>query len=119
MIRAALLSERLGSLARDDVERLRALVLRAGLPVELPRLGTERYLALMGRDKKVVAGSIRFVLLRTIGDAFVTADVPMAGSARGARSVSSFRVATRRNAYGERAGSTPVKAGVGPISTSR
>jgi len=77
MIRAALLSERLGSLARDDVERLRALVLRAGLPVELPRLGTERYLALMGRDKKVVAGAIRFVLLRKIGDAFVTADVAL------------------------------------------
>ena len=36
----------------------------------------ERYLALMSRDKKVVAGSIRFVLLRAIGDAFVTADVP-------------------------------------------
>ncbi len=77
MIRAAVLSERLGLLARDDVERLRALVLRAGLPVEAPRLGTERYLALMGRDKKVVAGSIRFVLLRSIGDAFVTADVSL------------------------------------------
>ena len=77
MILAALLSERLGLLARDDVERLRALVQRAGLPVEAPRLGTERYLALMGRDKKVVAGSIRFVLLRGIGDAFVTADVAL------------------------------------------
>jgi 3-dehydroquinate synthase len=31
----------------------------------------------MGRDKKVVAGSIRFVLLRSIGDAFVTADVAL------------------------------------------
>ncbi len=29
----------------------------------------------MGRDKKVVSGSIRFVLLRALGDAFVTADV--------------------------------------------
>ena len=77
MIRAALLSERVALLARDEVERLRALVLRAGLPVEAPRLGTERYLALMGRDKKVVAGSIRFVLLRSIGDAFVTADVEL------------------------------------------
>ena len=39
-------------------------------------LGASRYLALMSHDKKVVAGSIRFVLLRAIGDAFVTADVP-------------------------------------------
>ncbi|MET0919374.1 MAG: 3-dehydroquinate synthase [Burkholderiales bacterium] len=77
MIRAAVLSERLGLLPRVDAERLRALVQRAGLPVEAPRLGVERYLALIGRDKKVVAGSIRFVLLRGIGDAFVTADVAL------------------------------------------
>jgi 3-dehydroquinate synthase len=38
----------------------------------------ERYLDLMGRDKKVVAGSIRFVLLRGIGHAFVAGDVPEA-----------------------------------------
>ncbi len=32
----------------------------------------------MSHDKKVLAGAIRFVLLRALGDAFVTADVPMA-----------------------------------------
>jgi len=76
MVMAAKLSQRLGLLAGADVERLRMLLQRAGLPVDAPRLGAERYLALMGRDKKVVAGSIRFILLRAIGDAFVTADVP-------------------------------------------
>ncbi len=76
MVMAAKLSQRLGLIAGADVERLRALLQRAGLPVDAPRLGAERYLALMSRDKKVVAGSIRFVLLRGIGDAVVTADVP-------------------------------------------
>jgi 3-dehydroquinate synthetase len=38
-------------------------------------LGARRYLELMSRDKKVVAGSMRFVLLRAIGDAQVIADV--------------------------------------------
>jgi 3-dehydroquinate synthetase len=32
----------------------------------------------MSHDKKVVAGAIRFVLLRALGEAFVTADVPLA-----------------------------------------
>jgi len=78
MVLAAKLSQLLGMTAGADVERLRIVLQHAGLPVGAPRLGAERYLALMGRDKKVVAGSIRFVLLRGIGDAFVTADVPEA-----------------------------------------
>ena len=75
MVLAARLSERLGTIDRADVLRLRRLLERAGLPVDAPRLGTDRYLALMGRDKKVVAGSMRFVLLRSLGEAFVTTDV--------------------------------------------
>jgi 3-dehydroquinate synthase len=76
MVLAARLSERLGTIEDADVLRLRRLLERAGLPVDAPRLGAERYLALMGRDKKVVAGSMRFVLLRALGQAFVAADVP-------------------------------------------
>ena len=33
-------------------------------------------MALMAQDKKVVAGQLRFILARGIGQAFVTADVP-------------------------------------------
>jgi 3-dehydroquinate synthase len=33
-------------------------------------------LELMGQDKKVVSGELRFVLARGIGDSFVTGDVP-------------------------------------------
>jgi len=33
-------------------------------------------LDLMGQDKKVIDGKLRFILARSIGDAFVTADVP-------------------------------------------
>jgi 3-dehydroquinate synthase len=76
MMCAARLSERLGWFAAIDVARLRALLRRAALPVEAPPLGADRYLALMSRDKKVVGGAIRFVLLRGIGDAVLTDDVP-------------------------------------------
>jgi 3-dehydroquinate synthase len=76
MVMAATLSARLGLIAAADVARLRALLQAARLPVDPPALGAERYLALMRHDKKVLAGAIRFVLLRALGEAFVTADLP-------------------------------------------
>ena len=76
MVLATRLSERLGYIAGGDVIRLRVLLERARLPIDAPRLGAERYLELMRHDKKVVTGRIRFVLLRGIGNAFVSSDVP-------------------------------------------
>ena len=77
MAMAASLSARMDLIAAADCERLRALLVRAHLPVDAPSLGAERYLALMRHDKKVSAGAIRFVLLRALGAAFVTADVSL------------------------------------------
>jgi 3-dehydroquinate synthase len=73
---AAAVSRRLALIEDRDVERMRRLYERAGLPVVAPDLGADRYLELMAVDKKVEAGRIRFVLLRSIGSAFVTAEVP-------------------------------------------
>ena len=73
---AAEVSRRLQLIDGRDVERMRRLYQRAGLPIVAPDLGADRYLELMEVDKKVEAGRIRFVLLKSIGDAFVTADVP-------------------------------------------
>jgi 3-dehydroquinate synthase len=55
--------------------RLRRLIERAGLPTAAPDIGSDRMLAAMRRDKKVQQKEIRFVLLRELGDAFITADV--------------------------------------------
>ena len=73
---AADLSQRLGWLSTQDVVRVRRLFERAGLPVVAPRLGAEKYLQLMGLDKKVAEGKIRFVLLQSLGHAVMTGDVP-------------------------------------------
>ena len=73
---AARVSAAMGMLSGPDVERIVALLQRAGLPVTAPAFGLERYLELMGVDKKVAGGKIRFVLLRSIGSAFLTAEVP-------------------------------------------
>lgn len=73
---AAELSRRLGWLDVADVERVTALLLRAGLPVKGAPLGGERYLDLMSHDKKVMAGRQRLVLLKSLGAAVLTDEAP-------------------------------------------
>lgn len=76
MVLAARVSQLLGHLSPADVERVIALLRRARLPTEAPDLGFDRWLALMGHDKKVEGGKLRFVLLRALGDAYVDGAVP-------------------------------------------
>ena len=63
MVLAAEVSHASGLLERTALERIRLLVERAGLPTQAPDLGFERWMTLMGSDKKVDDGRIRFVLL--------------------------------------------------------
>jgi len=75
MLMAADLSMRMGWLTREDVHRIDALIDRAQLPTRGPAdLTTGRFIELMGVDKKVLHGKIRLVLLRSLGNAVVTAD---------------------------------------------
>ncbi|HWQ36997.1 MAG TPA: 3-dehydroquinate synthase [Burkholderiales bacterium] len=78
---AARLSQRMGHLTETEVRRIESLLRRARLPVDAPALGPSRYMDLMGHDKKVAKGRIRLVLLRSLGEAFVTDDYP-AGALR-------------------------------------
>ena len=78
MCMAADLSHRLGWLPGKDVERIIALVRRAGLPVDPPQeLTTERFLNLMAVDKKVLDSKLRLVLLDALGKALVTEEFSM------------------------------------------
>lgn len=77
------LSARLGLCSQEDPGRLAAHLRQMGMktdladiPGELP--GAEALLALMGQDKKVIDGRLRFVLSHGIGAAFVAEDVPPA-----------------------------------------
>ena len=54
--------------------RIEALLERSGLPIRPPELAPADLLAAMGMDKKVQGKRLRFVLLRELGDAFVTSD---------------------------------------------
>jgi 3-dehydroquinate synthase len=71
MVMAAHLSQRLGLVDLPFVQRLTGLVARAGLPITGPKLGGDRYLELMGVDKKAEGGQIKFVLIDGPGNAVV------------------------------------------------
>ncbi len=74
MVMAANLSERLGGVDAAFVERLTALIAKAGLPTTAPRLGAvnaERWLQLMRVDKKAEASEMRFVVVEAPGRAAV------------------------------------------------
>ncbi len=75
---AAELSQRMHMISAAEVGRIRKIYLQAGLPVVAPDLGVEKYLHLMGMDKKVEGGKMRFVLLKRIGEAVIHAEVPAA-----------------------------------------
>jgi shikimate kinase/3-dehydroquinate synthase len=75
MVMAAELSVRAGTLSRDDADRVKRLVARAGLPMQGPKLGVERYLELMQVDKKAAAGKVRFILLEGLGRATLRGDL--------------------------------------------
>lgn len=71
---AADLSQRMGWLNAQQVERMEAIFKAANLPLQAPKLGADKYLDLMGLDKKVVDGKIRLVLQQGIGKSVVTSD---------------------------------------------
>lgn len=69
MVMACELSSLMNGMSRASVDRMRALIARAGLPVVAPDLGVDVYLEHMSHDKKAVGGEIQFVLIKKMGQA--------------------------------------------------
>ena len=78
MVMAAELSLRLGLISANDVERVRALVGKAGLPIQGPKVSAESLIQSMAVDKKAERGQVRFVVLQAIGSARLESQVPSA-----------------------------------------
>lgn len=73
-------SARLGLCSQEDPSRVRVHLKAMNMKTDLADIEGELpdeqgLLDLMGQDKKVVDGQLRFIMARSIGDAFVTADV--------------------------------------------
>jgi 3-dehydroquinate synthase len=89
MVAAARLSSQVGGLPPATAAKIVTLLRRFDLPTRLPDdMAAERILEHMKHDKKFSEGKIRFVLLRTLGDAYVSNDVTEAhilGAIKGLR----------------------------------
>jgi 3-dehydroquinate synthase len=73
MVVAAQLSIALGTLALTDLERIKRLLHRCHLPTEVPAtLSMKQCFDLMSLDKKIENDQMRFVLLKSIGDAYIS-----------------------------------------------
>ncbi len=76
MVAAARLSAEISGLPQSAVEQIIHLLKQFSLPTVLPTSITdEAIIEHMKHDKKFSEGKIRFVLLRALGDAFVSRDV--------------------------------------------
>jgi 3-dehydroquinate synthase len=76
---AARLSEKLGMTSAADVARVEKTVAAHALPTRLRApLPLGDLMAAMARDKKVRAGKLRFVVLKSLGEAVTRDDVPPA-----------------------------------------
>jgi len=77
MAMAAKMSSRLGYITDINVEDITTLLEKCGLPTEPPKEMTpDDFLTLMSRDKKNLGDKIRLVLLKNMGEAFITEDYP-------------------------------------------
>jgi 3-dehydroquinate synthase len=75
MVMAAHLSLLAGKISAQDLQRTTDLIAACGLPVQPPpNMTADDFLNLMVRDKKVLDGQLRLVLLNSIGSATVSAD---------------------------------------------
>lgn len=74
MVMAADLSQRLGWISIDDVERTKKIIQRANLPISCPKIPLDEFLGYMAHDKKVLNGQLRLVLLKQLGQAVITKD---------------------------------------------
>jgi len=75
MVMAARLSEKLGWITQQDVDRVIDILERAHLPIRAPdKMTADRFIELMSLDKKVIDGVLNLVLLKSIGQGIVTSD---------------------------------------------
>lgn len=75
MVMAAQLSHLQGWISQDTVDSIVNLVRASNLPVKGPdEMSPQQYLDIMAVDKKVKDGKINLVLLKKLGNAFITSD---------------------------------------------
>ncbi|WP_239352050.1 3-dehydroquinate synthase [Snodgrassella communis] len=75
MVLACRLSEQLGYLHPEDTARVIAILSKANLPVVPPAMPMSAWLTHMSHDKKVIDGNLRFVVIKTLGQAMLADNI--------------------------------------------
>jgi 3-dehydroquinate synthase len=75
MVMAAELSQAHGWITENDVKGIRALLIKANLPVDPPKeISAEQFSSLMSIDKKVQDGVLHLILMKSMGESFISSD---------------------------------------------
>ena len=74
MVLAARLSAKMSLISEEDLEMIKSILSKAGLPVEPPKINVNDFIDNMKADKKVKKRKIQLVLLNKIGEAFLTSE---------------------------------------------
>lgn len=75
MVASGMISHRMGVLSNTDLERIKALLNKAGLRLNTGDLDLEKIIRTMKHDKKRADGKIKFILLKSMGEVFMCDEV--------------------------------------------
>ena len=76
VVLASALSQKLGFIAENDCIRIVNLLKKAKLPTRAPDYPTKKWLTHMSHDKKVTNGTVRFILLQSLGQGIIKDNIP-------------------------------------------
>ena len=74
MVLASELSAKMSLISKEEVVMVKDLLTRAGLPIEPPNINANDFITAMKSDKKVKDRKIQLVLLKKMGEAFLTSE---------------------------------------------
>ncbi len=72
MVAAAMIAHKMNMLSSSELNRIKSVIKKAGLPTVLPPLDIKNIKLAMQHDKKRIEGKMQFVLPRSIGEVFIT-----------------------------------------------
>jgi 3-dehydroquinate synthase len=73
MLMAAKLSQLLGDLTPQEIDQVQDLLEKSNLPISVDgKISASEFLSAMRVDKKVIDGNIRLILLKKLGEAYIS-----------------------------------------------
>jgi 3-dehydroquinate synthase len=77
MVAAGMISEKMGAVPAVELNKIKSLIVKAGLPVTLAGLDPQKIIQIMKHDKKNSGGRVKFILPKTIGEVFISDNIDM------------------------------------------